>query len=45
MKEDERLKQEVSNLKGEINTLKDQHTINEKFKESNKTQDSEILDA
>ena len=34
MKYFERLKHEVSKLKGEVDRLKYQHTINEKFKES-----------
>ena len=33
MEEDDRLRQEVANLKKEINKLEDQHTINERIKE------------
>ena len=45
MKEAKRLKQEVDNFKGEVKRLKDQQTINEKFRERTKTQDSERLEA
>ena len=44
MKDVESLKQEVDKFKGEVNRLKYQQTINEKFKESIKTQDSERLE-
>ena len=44
MKEDKSLKQEVDNFKGEVKRLKDQQTINQKFKESTKTQGSERLE-
>ena len=45
IKEAEILKQEVDNFKGEVKRLKDQQTINDKFKESTKTKDSERLEA
>ena len=44
MKEVQRLKQEVDNFKGEVKRLKDQQTINDKFRENTKTQDSERLE-
>ena len=44
MKEDESLKQEVGNFKGEVKRLKNQQTINEKFRESTKTKDSKRLE-
>ena len=42
MKEDKSLKQEAANFKEEVKRLKDQQTINEKFKE--KIQDSKRLE-
>ena len=44
MKEVESLKQEIDNFKGEVKRLKDQQTINEKFRESTKTQDFDRLE-
>ena len=45
MKEVGSLKQEVNKFKGEVKRLKDQQTINEKFRESTKTQESERIEA
>ena len=45
MKEVKRSKLEVGNLKGEVKMLKYQQTINEKFRERTKTQDSKTLEA
>ena len=44
MKEAKSLKKEVDNFKVEVKRLKDQHTINEKFRERTKKQDSERLE-
>ena len=45
MKEVVNLKQEVDNFKGEVKRIKYQQTINDNFRESTKTQDSERLEA